>query len=136
MNILSGILCFLNIIDTVFKVKERLIKPVDKAAASGFLGHIGKLLGEVADELEAGRYPHGMCQEMWHYLDNLKAVLATVVDEVNLQYLVEQIAASYRVEQLTGELHSVDAVAKTENIRVLRSAAGSFTALANIIRLK
>lgn len=136
MNILPGILCFLNIIDVVFKIKERLIKPVDKAAASTFLGHIGATLNVVADELEAGRYPHGKCQEMWHYMDELKGVLASTLDEAHLVYLTERIAESYRVEQLAGQLFNTDPAAKVENISVLRSAAGSFTAVANIIRLK
>ena len=136
MNILPGILCFLNIVDTIFKVKDKVFKPVDRDGISSLLKSIGELLSVVADELEAGRYPHSRCQEMWHYLDDLKAVLNPVLTDPQIVHLTEQIAASYRIEQLAGQLQSIGSSIRAENLLVLRAASGSFTALSNLVKIK
>lgn len=134
--ILPGILCFLQVVDLVFKVKERFVSSRDLEKAALFLRLVGDLLDTVADEIDAGRYPHDKCQEMWHYMDELKTSLRGALNKKQLDFLAGKIEESYRVEQLCGQINGISASDKAENIKVMKAAAGSFIASSNLLKLK
>lgn len=134
--ILPGILCFLQIVDLMFKVKDKFTNTSDMEKAGVFLRMVGDLLNTVADEIDAGRYPHSKCQEMWHYMEELKTSLGRVLSESHTDFLVQKIQECYRVEQLCGQVNSIEPADKAENIKVLKAAAGSYIACSNLLSLK
>lgn len=136
MSILSGILCFLEIADLVFKVKEKFTSKPDKEKYAVFLHLVGELLLDVSNHLEEGRYPHDKCQEMWHYLQELRSAMKSVLTDEQAGHLVAQITEAHRVEQLFGQMGVLNQQEKAEQLQAIRSAAGSFIAVSNLLRVK
>lgn len=133
---LEGILCFLEIADLAFKVKEKFTSKPDKEKYAVFLHLVGELLLDVSNHLAEGRYPHNKCQEMWHYLQELRAAMKPVMEDSQIKHLEEQITKSYRVEQLFGQMGALNQQEKAEQLQAIRSAAGSFIAVSNLLRVK
>lgn len=136
MEILTGVLCLLNIVDMLFKVKERFHSKEELDKVSNFLHNIGMLLQEVASDLEQNRYPHEKCAVMHEYMISLKDVLHKKLDPVEVTRLQELIEESYRVEKLLGELNQLGADNRTVNLSIIRTAAGSFLGLSELVKLK
>lgn len=136
MSILSGILCFLEIADLAFKVKEKFTSKPDKEKYAVFLHLVGELLLDVSNHLEEGRYPHDKCQEMWHYLQELRSAMKSVLTDEQASHLVSQITEAHRVEQLFGQMGTLSMEEKGEQLQAIRSAAGSFIAVSNLLRVK
>lgn len=133
---LEGILCFLEIADLAFKVKEKFTSKPDKEKYAVFLHLVGELLLDVSNHLEEGSYPHDKCQEMWHYLQELRAVMKPILTDEQANHLVAQITEAHRVEQLFGQMGALNHQEKGEQLQAIRSAAGSFIAVSNLLRVK
>lgn len=135
LEVLTGVLCFLNIVDTVFKVRDKIVSLEDKKSASFFLQKIGTTLNEVAASLENNVYPHDKCSEIYSYLINFKTILNDKISTDKIQELDNYISNAYRVEQLLGQLNQLRVDERIENINILKSTAGSFIAASTIINL-
>ena len=135
MEILSGILCFLNIVTTVDDFRRRLSSKEDKQALSNFLNDIGTLLLSVSGDLQDGRYPHDKCSTMFEYLTNIQSVLKGKLPEDELEKLQTWIEESYRVEQLLGQLNQLSPEERQYNIDTLRSISGRFVAFSKMTLL-
>lgn len=135
MEMLAGVLCFLNIVEVGFKIKERLRGSQEKEGASYFLNKIGELLNSVAIDLERNVYPHDKCTEMWSYLKGFESVLADKLPPEQLKELQGQINEAHRVEKLLGELQNVSNEGRQQNINLLKSTAGSFFAASTLVKL-
>ena len=135
MEILSGILCFLNIVTAVDDFRRRLSSKEDKQALSDFLNDIGTLLLSVSGDLQDGRYPHDKCSTMFEYLTNMKSVLKGKLPEDELEKFQTWIEESYRVEQLLGQLNQLSPEERQYNIDTLRSISGRFVAFSKMTLL-
>lgn len=135
IEILTGVLCFLNIVDTVFKVKDKLHNKAEKEGASHFLAKIGDLLNSVADDLQNGVYPHDKCSEMWSYLKGFQSIMESKIGVAECTILQDEIGNAYQVEKLLGELNGLSPGDRQKNIAAIKSAAGSFHAASLIIKL-
>ena len=132
MEILSGILCFLNIVTAIVDFRDRLSSKQDKQTLSDFLCDIGTLLLTVSDDLQAGRYPYDKCSTMYEYLTNMKSVLKGKLPDDELEKLQTWIEESYRVEQLLGQLNQLSSEERQYNIDTLRSISGRFVAFSKL----
>lgn len=135
LGILSGVLCFLNIVDVTFKVKDKFKGKEEKEGASYFLNKIGDLLNFVAIDLENNIYPHDKCSEMWSYLKGFESVLVNKISAEQLTDLQNQIAEAYRVEKLLGDLNQLSQSDRQKNINLLKSSAGSFYAASTLVKI-
>lgn len=135
LEILTGTLCFLNIIDAVFKIKDKISTKDDKEGASYFLNKIGNLLNSVADDLEKGIYPHDKCSEMWSYLKGFESIMESKISVSERVSLQNEIAKAYQVEKLLGELQQLSDSDRQKNINLLKSCAGSFYAASTLVKL-
>ena len=135
VEILTGVLCFLNIIDMVLKVKDKLTTKEDKQALSAFLSSIADLLSDVASDLEKNQYPYQKCSMMFGYLNDMKEHLRGKLDADKIDELHKLIEDSFRVEQLFMELNKLSADQKEFNINALKSASGRFAAFSGMIKL-
>lgn len=135
LEVLTGVLCFLNIVDTVFKVRDKIVSKEDKESTSSLLEAISHLLIEVADSLDKNIYPHDKCSEMHYYLNNLQQVLSNKIDNSKILELEKQIQDAYSVEQLLGQLNQLNVVERNNNINLLKSISGSFKAASTLIKL-
>lgn len=133
MDILSGIMCFLNIVNTVFTIKDKISHGKNKENVGQFLIDIGNLLNEVSIEIEQNRYPHDKCSIMFEYMNGLKNALADKMEEEQIITLQSLIEESYRVEQLLGQLNQLTSEEKSYNINMLKSIAGRFIGLGKLV---
>lgn len=136
MEILTAVLCFLQIANISFTMLERF-KPndKDKEILSSVLLHIGRLLDSVSDDLNKGIYPHGKCKEMEHYAQKLKELLQGKMTTTEIQELSQLLNDSMQVEKLLAELNNLSVPDKKENINLLKSASGSFLAWGSMCKL-
>ena len=135
MEILAGILCFLQIVDIALSVKDRYKHIVNKEAISELLINIGQTLYSVADDLDNGQYPHGKCMQMWEYLNGFSEQVKGKIKDDQYQRLLELLNKSYQVEKLCGELTQLSVDQKKKNVLKLRMAAGSFVAVGEMIKV-
>ena len=135
MEILSGILCFLNIVTAIVDFRDRLSSKEDKEALSVFLRDVGTLLLSVSDDLQARRYPHDKCAVMFEYLTNMKNVLNGKLPDDELEKLQTWIEESYRVEQLLGQLNQLPPEERQHNVNMLRTISGRFVAFSKLTLL-
>ena len=133
--ILDIVKSFLEIVDYSFKIKDRLIPPLDKESISYFLLKISELLSSVADDLEQSRYPHDKCGEMWSYMNSLQDKLKVKFDKNDLNSLNKLIHDCYQVELLLGQLNNLSQELKILNINKLREASGKFKAASELIKI-
>ena len=137
MEILTGILAFLQIANLVFTLRDKLKTTEDeKAALSEGLINIGHLIYSVAEDLNKGQYPGGKCHQMELYAANLESILKNKISEKDLERLREALNQSLNVEKLLGELNSQTPESKNKNIEILEIAGSSFIASGEIIKLK
>lgn len=134
LELLTGVLCFLNIVDTFLKVKDKISSQVDRADAGLLLERIADLLLEVQDDLARGIYPHDKCSEMWSYLKNLERLFIGKLPDADVADLQAQITEAYRVEQLLGQLNCLNDESKQKNLNLLKEVAGAFRAAAVLIK--
>ena len=135
MEILTGVLAFLHIVELLFKLPKQLVKPEERAAAGDLLISIGQLLNTIADDLAAHNYPHARCAEMFQYLTKLDHVLSPYMSEEEVARLADRISEAFRVEQLYAQLEQLSPMVHAQNIAMLRTAAGTFVASGNLIRI-
>lgn len=135
MEILSGIACFLNIVNAIFTIKDKISAGKNKEDISQFLIDTGNLLNEVADEFEQNRYPHDKCSIMFEFMNGLKNALTDKMDEEQINTLQSLIEESYRVEQLFGQLNQLTNEEKSYNITTLRSTAGRFIGVGQLVKV-
>lgn len=135
IEILTGVLCFLNIVDVAFKVKDKFKGQQEKEGASYFLNRIGDLLNAVANDLEKNIYPYDKCSEMQGYLTGFQSVLKNKIPDEQLVYLETQIAQAYQVERLLGELNQMTPALRQVNINTLKNTAGSFYAASTLVKM-
>lgn len=136
MEILTAILCFLQVANMSFTVLDRF-KTTDKEreVLSNVLLQIGILLNTVADDLEKAVYPHGKCREMEHYAQQLKLVLQGKMSGEEIAELSKMLNESLQVERLLAELNNLSEENKKGNLEMLRTAAGSFMAWSNLSKI-
>lgn len=135
MELLSGILCFLTIVNTVYTIKDKIVNKDEQKDVAQFLHNVGFLLKEVSSDLENNIYPHDKCAIMFEYLQNIKQALKNKLTIEQLEKLQYNLEESYRVEKLFAELQMLSAQEKLHNINILKSAAGSFIGIAELLRL-
>jgi hypothetical protein len=135
MEILTGILCLLQITEILFKVKEKINSQDEKQKVSNLLNGIGDLIDSVAVDLEQNVYSHNKCSQMEHFMHSLHNCLKGKITQEQVDKLVQLMQQSVQVEQLFGQMQQLDDVTKKENINQLRSSAGSFTAMSQTILL-
>jgi len=137
MEILSAILCFLQIANISLSLKDKFkTSDTDKEILSNSLLNMGNLLNSVADDLEQGIYPHGKCAEMEIYAHQLKSVLKDKMTVEEVDKLSGYMNESLQVERLLGQLNQLSKEQKQENLKLLRMAAGSFVAYSTVVKLK
>lgn len=137
MQILSGILVFLQIAQMVFSLKDKILNKNEKENVGGFLTNISGLLENVAGDLEIGVYPHSKCMQMRELLNGLNEdVLKGKLPQDEIDKLQSLIEKSYQVEQLFREYNSLNAEEKTMNLTVLKTTAGTFAATGKLIMVK
>lgn len=135
MEILTGVLAFLHIVELLFKLPKQLIKQEERTAAGDLLITIGNLLNTIADDLAAHQYPHARCAEMFQYLTKLDSILSPYMSDDEADRLVNLINECFRVEQLYTQLEQLAPVVHAQNIAMLRTAAGTFNASGNLIKI-
>lgn len=135
MEILTGILAFLHIVELLFKLPKQLIPQEQRVAAGDLLIIIGDQLNAIADDLAAHQYPHARCAEMFQYLTKLDNVISPYMSEDEVHRLVNMINECYRVEQLYSQLEQLVPEVHAQNISMLRTAAGTFAAMGNLIKI-
>lgn len=137
MEILTAILCFLQVANISFTMLDRF-KPTDKdrEVLSEILLQIGILLNSVVEDLENKMYPHGKCSEMEKYAQKLKFILQGKMSGEEISELSKMLNESLQVERLLGELNNLSEENKKKNIEMLQTAAGCFVAWGNMARLK
>lgn len=136
MELLAAIAALLNIVDLGFKVHERATSTKEGAAVlSETLQKIGVLVNEVADDLQAGIYPHGQCAQLEQYLLNLDRMLTSrKIRETEQEKLRTWLQDAVRIEALLGQLNGLSETQRTFNLNMLRSISGSYTALSQIVK--
>ena len=135
MEILTGILCLLQITEILFKVKEKINSQDEKQKVSNLLKDIGDLIDSVAADLEQNVYSHNKCSQMEHFMHSLYNCLKRKIAQEQIDILVKLMQQSVQIEQLFGQMQQLDDLTKKENIDRLRSSAGSFTAMSRIVLL-
>lgn len=137
MELLTGILCLLQIANIIFNLRDKLEMPrEEKQALSKLLINIGNLIEDVSNDLHKNIYPHAKCLEMEMYAIQLKEILTGKVSDEKINKLSELLNESIRVEKLLGELNNISLEAKDKNIELLQMAASSFRTSGEIILLK
>lgn len=137
MEILTGILAFLEIASLVFTLRDKLTMTKDeKTVLSEGLINIGHLIYSVAEDLNQGKYPAGKCHQMELYAANLENILKNKISEKDLQRLKEALNQSLNVEKLLGELNNQTPEIKNKNLEMLEIAGSSFIASGEMIKLK
>jgi hypothetical protein len=135
MEILTGILCLLQITEILFKIKEKINSQDEKQKISDLLKGIGNLIESVAADLEQNVYSHNKCSQMEHFMHSLHNCLKGKIAQEQVDKLVQLMQQSVQVEQLFGQMQQLDDVTKKENINQLKSSAGSFIAMSQTILL-
>lgn len=135
MEILTGILAFLHIIELLCKLPKQIIPEDKRIAAGDLLITIGNQLNAIADDLAAHQYPHARCAEMFQYLTKLDSILSPYMSEYEVNRLINLVNECYRVEQLYAQLEQLAPVVHAQNISMLRTAAGTFIATGNLIKI-
>lgn len=137
MEIISGILAFLQIANLFFTVREKLELSKDqKQAVGNGLINIGNLIYSVAKDLSQGTYPAGKCHQMEIYAGELTSILDGKLLEKDQTKLIECLNQSLKVERLLGDLNNISLEAKDKNIELLEIAASSFIASGEVIKMK
>lgn len=135
MEILTGILCLLQIADIALKVKDKIVSREEKQSVSVLLKNIGELVDSVAADLEQNVYSHNKCAQMEHFMHNLYSSLKGKLDHGQVDQLAQLMQQSVQVEKLFSQMQQLDDETKKENINLLRSNAGSFTAMSQLVLL-
>ena len=133
MEILTGIMCLLQITDIIFKLKNKINNQEEKQAVSLLLKNIGELVDSVAIDLEQNIYSHNKCAQMEHHMQNLYSCLKGKIPQEQVDKLVQLMQQSVQVEQLFGQIQQLDKETKLENINRLRQSAGNFTAMSHTV---
>lgn len=95
---------------------------------------ISTCLATVSSEIRMGNVPHGRCNELITYAQELPAVISKEVGDAKATELGITLHSSYNVEQLAVELKN--ASDKEPHLKQIEEASGKFQALANIVRAK
>lgn len=135
MEILTGILCLLQITDIILQIKSKITSREEKQDISLLLKNIGDLVESVAEDLEQGIYSHNKCSQMEHFMYSLCNCLKGKIPQKEVDRLVGLMQQSVQVEQLFGQMQQLDEEGKKENINQLRSCAGSFIAMSQTVLL-
>jgi hypothetical protein len=135
MEILTGILCLLQIADITFQIKNKINSQEEKQQVSTLLKSIGDLVESVAVDLEQNVYSHNKCAQMEHFMQNLYSCLKEKMPQEQVDKLVQLMQQSIQVEQLFGQMQQLNNEVKKENINRLRASAGSFTAMSQTVLL-
>lgn len=136
MDILTGILAFLQVADLAVKVKNNLFNDTEsKNRIADLYDDIGNLMSTVADQLTDGKYPHDKCAQMAGLLYGFKTVLNGKVDASDIERLESILDTASRVEQLFGQLNSCTAETKHYQLLALKQAAGTFKSEAMLLRV-
>jgi hypothetical protein len=135
MEILTGIMCLLQIADMALKIKDKIGDREEKQNVSVLLKNIGELVDSVATDLEQNVYSHNKCAQMEHFMYNLYSCLEGKLDQDQVDRLARLMQQSVQIEQLFGQMQRLNDSDRKENINLLKSNAGSFTAMSQIVLL-
>jgi len=135
MEILTGIMCLLQISDMIFKLKDKISDREEKQRVGALLKDIGELVDSVATDLEQNVYSHNKCAQMEHHMQNLHSCLKGKMPQKQVDKLVQLMQQSVQVEQLFGQIQQLNEKSKLENINRLRHGAGNFTAMSQTVLL-
>lgn len=137
MEVLTTILCLLQIGNLIFSIRDKLeMTKEEKQALSELLVNIGNLIKDVSYDLEKNVYPHSKCYQMELYANDLKNLLKGKMTEQQVLKLEEYLSESIRVEKLLGELNNLPLENKDRNLEILRMSAVSFITSGEIIKVK
>jgi hypothetical protein len=135
MEILTGVMCLLQVADMIFKLKDKINNQEEKQAVSILLKNIGELVDSVAADLEQNVYSHNKCAQMEYHMQNLCSCLKGKISQEQVDRLVQLMQQSVQVEQLFGQIQQLNKKSKLENINRLRHGAGNFTAMSQTVLL-
>lgn len=136
MEIITGILGFLQIANLVISLKDKLSTSVEeKLVAGDLIINIGHLLMSVSEDLEKNVYPHGKCSQMEVYAHQLKDILKNKLSHQDFDTLQQTLNQSLKVEKLLGELNLIDNQKREQNLNSLKTAAGKFIAFGEILKI-
>jgi hypothetical protein len=94
---------------------------------------IGDCLIKVSAEIRAGRVPHGSCNELSTYAQELPVLLSKELGDTKARQLGEDLDAAHNTEAGAIDLRGEDD--PEPYLQRLEEAAGKFQALANLIRV-
>lgn len=137
MEIISGILGFLQIVNLIISLKEKISHSKEETTSLGnLLIDIGNLLFSVSEDLEKNIYPHGKCSQIEVYAQQLECLVKGYLDPKQLDILHEHLQSSLQIEKLLGQLNCLSAEEKLENLNTLKTASGKFVAFGEILKIK
>ncbi|MBI4510924.1 MAG: hypothetical protein HY698_14925 [Deltaproteobacteria bacterium] len=93
---------------------------------------IAQCLDEVEAKLLDNEVPHGQCEQLYTYVQELPGVIESVVGAEKARKLGERLTEAYDVEMLYADLRLHPAERERELVALAR-AAGQLRALADII---
>jgi hypothetical protein len=102
-----------------------------KQAISLYFQKIASTLKDVVASLRANFVPHGNCQKMLDYAEQMPSAIGDYVGTGKAIELSEKLKAAYDVEQLFNDLPSFEN--REERFAVLEKAAGNFEATADTL---
>jgi len=105
------------------------LKGTRRANVSVFLGEIADTLDIVVNKFKAGEIPHGACQEMLMYAQNL-SVLDGILPVDTIMDYTNKLMYAHNVEMLYATI-SNDSTQLIE----LEKAAGTFRAASNLMKI-
>lgn len=135
MELLAGILAFLQVAEIAVKIKNEWMNESTevKKNLAELYNQIGDLMSEVTDDLQSNIYPHDKCARMAGLLHGFRTALTGKTDEATILRLENILDTASRVEQLLGQLNSCTIENKYQQILALRQAAGTFKAEAMLL---
>jgi hypothetical protein len=119
----------LGIAETLSQAEERRRERV-----AAWLNHLSEVIGDIADKIELGQYPHEMCAQMEIMVMHFPKLVDGLIEEDQLNSLMDSLVASTKIEQLFGELHELGKQEKDEKLIILLNASGKLAGLATIVK--
>lgn len=127
--VIQSINCVLGLAGELSKAEERRRERV-----SAWLQELGELIQDIADKIELNDYPHNTCAQMEIMVDHFPLIVDDLIHPEKLKTITKMLRACAQIEQLFGEMSSVNKKERDKMIITLLNASGKLQGLASIIR--
>ena len=104
-----------------------------KKNLGAWMVELGSLIEEVADELEAGKYPYTTCAKMDYMVMHFREVVGDTLDD-ELDDLERKLHQARNIERLFGEMQSLDDRERTKHVIELKETAGHLLGAGEILQ--